>query len=236
MTYSIMALIAFGLALLIWFLTQAVHRYNERLNEKMQQAGFFEVKQPDKAFIERIRTLYKRDSDDVNINRLYHRQGGSCEMFVLHPHPSDGAGPSMLVRCDRLDLPRVIFNSKLPLGGKLGTLLNKLSEHVISHKLPKVDLTMHPDLAAHYQVFSDDPSRALSLVTPALTRLLLDSQYLFTISGEGNLFGISLRARDFKTVNRQQLAEQIHLTILADEAQRVVEQLTQSQRQSARAF
>jgi len=236
MEYSMMVLIALGIVLLIWILTQAVKRYNERLNEKMQQAGFFEVKQPDPALTERIRALYKRDSDDVTIGRVYHRQAGSYEMFVLHPHPADGSGPALLVRCHHLDLPRVIFNSKIPLSGKLGTLLNKLSEHVIGHKLPRVDLTMHPDLAAHYQVFSDNPSRALSLITPQFSRLLLDSQHLFAISGEGDLFGISLRTRDLKTANRQQLAEHAHLTLLVDEAGRVVEQLTHGRRQTARSF
>ena len=95
---------------------------------------------------------------------------------------------------------------------------------------------MHQDLAAHYQMFSDNPTAALSLVTPELTRLLTDSQHMFAISGEGNLFGLSVRHREFNPNRRRQPSEMEYYQILADESQRVVEQLTLSQRQAARAF
>jgi len=229
MGYAILGLVLLGLALSIWLIVQAATRHRERVNQIMQQVGFFEVSRPDSELVDRLRSLLSRTSKQVTIGRVFRYSGNWCDLYMLDPRPTDGAGRAVIVRSERLNLPRMVISPRVPLGGTLGQLLNKLTEHVLSRTLPKVSLERHPDLAAKYMVFSDRPELIQPIIERDIVRFLLDAPCLFSLSAEGDTLVVARINSDFAHASRRhQRLDSAELRLLTDDAQRLFDLLSRS--------
>ncbi|MBD3402838.1 hypothetical protein GF420_08075 [candidate division GN15 bacterium] len=181
-------LIAGAAGLIIFAAMLTVRRSREKMEMKLQQAGFFRMPQLDPELKKRVERLISQRHRKVFMSRMYRYSGSNAEIYLADPNSSTVNDERIAVRSSNINLPRLLLFPKLPFGGKLVGALMKLGESAISDGLPRVDMSAFPEFDKRYMLFGEDPAAVRDYFTDQLVDALTRHEQVFRINGERDLF------------------------------------------------
>lgn len=186
---GVVGLLGVGLLLALRSGAKALRERNERLRAR----GFEPVEDPDLGL--RL-TLHLRGQDRhrAQLSTLLERRDSGytiavCDVEWPGEDTKSWAG-TVLVRSDRLDLPRFVLLPRISEQRPNAEFRNGLiEEKAKAWGARLVRLDTHPEVASRYAIGSDDPERLAARFDDELMRWLAETES-FSASGEGDLLMI----------------------------------------------
>ena len=229
-------LFASVIILIVVLSIRSYRRYQENLARTFMECGYFEVPHVDAEIKSALEGPWavasKHNSGNRRvIGKAFRYNTGGMELYIFDPEPSNSSSRAIIIRSSQLSFPRFILSPKIPIAGKLGSLLNALSEKIISRQLPAVKLNSAPEFDARYVLFGNEHERIREIFAGGFIRWLVQSSRRFMISADGSILTLSyVEAANLKQLRRRRPLDGDYIRELTSVARELYQNLYDSRR------
>jgi hypothetical protein len=217
MSELVIVIIMLTVSTLGLLLLHNIRQQREQARQTLQEAGFFELPQVDRALVGRVRELLTRGDERPWLRRAFRYTAGNFEVFLFDPQYYANQHTTVVVHAPDFRLPRFALAPRVKLTGVLGALANKLGVKSLGGKLRHQDFITDPEFGERYYLFGDDDTALRALFTGEVIRALVADSRGFHIEAEGNL--LLFHRMDLESFAKQSHRSKISREMLAERVQ-----------------